>query len=299
MDLVIVGSVALDAVKTPYGQVDRVLGGSAVYASMAARYFCRPGIVGVVGEDFPAEYLKLIKDQEIDTSGLQTRKGKTFFWKGNYNNMNCAETLDTQLNVFADFDPIIPQEYRKTKYIFLGNIDPVLQLEVLQQVENPDLTAMDTMNFWINGKRSELLEVIKKIDVLFINEDELRMLTVEKNILKAAKEALEYGPQLIVCKRGEYGAFVFGEDFLFYCPAYPIFDVIDPTGAGDSFAGGFLGYLAQAGKIDKESFKKAMQLGTITASFCVEDFSLNKLSKIELKKIEARAGSLQKYVSFK
>lgn len=212
--------------------------------------------------------------------------------------MNCAETLDTQLNVFADFDPIIPDEYKKTKFIFLGNIDPVLQLEVLQQVDNPELTAMDTMNFWINGKRSELLEVIRKIDVLFINEDELRMLTVEKNILKAAKEALEFGPKLIVCKRGEYGAFAFAADFLFYCPAFPVYDVIDPTGAGDSFAGGFLGFLAKAGKIDKHSFKKAMQFGTITASYCVEDFSLNKLSKIDLDKIESRAESLKKYASF-
>jgi len=298
LKLVIVGSVALDAVETPYGKVERVLGGSAVYTSMASQNFCESGVVGVVGNDFPEEHIELLKDHGICLEGLQKKEGRTFFWKGIYNNLNCAETLDTQLNVFAEFNPIIPEKYQNCDFLFLGNIDPTLQLQVLDQVNNPILTAMDTMNFWITGKRDKLMEVIKRIDVLFINEDEIRMLTEEQSIMKAAKIALDFGPKLVVIKRGEYGAFAYGEDFLFFSPVFPIIDVIDPTGAGDSFAGGFMGYLAKVGKINDAAIRKAMMYGTITASITVEDFSLNKLKNADIKIIEDRLQQLRKFVEF-
>ena len=298
MKLVIVGSVALDAVKTAYGEVDCVLGGSAVYASIASINFCETGIVGVVGKDFPSEHIELLKEDGICLEGLQKKAGKTFFWRGVYNDLNNAETLDTQLNVFADFNPIIPENYQNCDFLFLGNIDPVLQMQVLDQVKNPVLTAIDTMNFWITGKRTELLKVIKRIDVLFINEEEIRMLTEEKNILKAAQIALEMGPKLIVIKRGEYGALAYSKDFFFFSPVYPVLDVVDPTGAGDSFAGGFMGYLAASGKVDYPEIKKAMMYGTVTASLTVEDFGLNKLKNADRKFIEARLQKLRKYVEF-
>lgn len=298
MKLVIVGSVALDAVKTPYGEVECVLGGSAVYASLASKNFCETGIVGVVGKDFPKEHIELLKKCGICLEGLQEKDGKTFFWKGIYNNLNNAETVDTQLNVFADFNPMIPENYQNCDFLFLGNIDPDLQLQVLDQVKKPILTAMDTMNFWITGKRPELLEVIKRIDVLFINEEEIRMLTEENNILKAARKAQALGPKLIVIKRGEYGAFAYGRDFLFFSPVFPVLDVVDPTGAGDSFAGGFIGYLAAVGKIDYPEIRKAMMYGTVMASLTVEDFSLNKLRKADTKLIEERLQKLREYVEF-
>jgi sugar/nucleoside kinase (ribokinase family) len=298
LKLVIVGSVALDAVKTPYGEVDCVLGGSAVYASIASRNFCKTGIVGVVGNDFPKAHVKLLEKSGICLEGLQEKTGKTFYWKGVYNNLNCAETLDTRLNVFADFNPVIPEKYQNCDFLFLGNIDPILQLQVLDQVKDPILTAADTMNFWINSKRQELMNVIRRIDVLFINEEEIRMLTEEKHVLKAAQIILEMGPKLIVVKRGEYGALAYGDDFLFFSPIYPVMDVIDPTGAGDSFAGGFMGYLAAAGEINQAEIRKAMMYGTVAASFCVEDFSVNKLKQANTELISKRLQKLREYVEF-
>ena len=298
MKLVIVGSVALDGVKTPFGEVDRVLGGSAVYASIASSKFCETGIVGVIGNDFPKEHIELLQENDVCLEGLQEKDGKTFYWKGVYNNLNCAETLDTQLNVFAEFNPIIPEKYQNCDFLFLGNIDPTLQLQVLDQVNDPILTAMDTMNFWITGKRQELLEVIKRIDVLFINEEEIRMLTDEKNVFSAARKAQALGPKLIVIKRGEYGALAFGADFFFFSPIFPVLDVIDPTGAGDSFAGGFMGYLASTGRIDNAVIRKAMMYGTVTASFDVEDFSLGKLKNIDKRLIDDRLQKLREYIEF-
>jgi sugar/nucleoside kinase (ribokinase family) len=298
MSLVIVGSIAFDGVKTPYGEVDKVLGGSAIYASMASKHFCKTHIVGVVGEDFSKNYVSMLQENDICCKGIKFVPGKTFYWKGVYNDMNRAETLDTQLNVFADFNPKIPSDYRKCEYLFLGNIDPELQLRVLNQMENTKRTACDTMNFWIEGKREKLLEVIREIDILFINDDEVKMLTGKKNIFIAAEAAMELGPQLIVIKRGEYGSMAVAEDFIFFTPVYPVKNVIDPTGAGDSFAGGFMGYLAAQKKYNKTSIKNAMIYGAVMASFNIESFSLNKLREIDLKDIEARKESVIKSIKF-
>lgn len=299
MDLVIVGSVALDAVRTPCGEAERVLGGSAVYAAMAGSNFCRTGIVGVVGEDFPKENIVLLQQKNICLHGLQKEKGKTFFWKGVYNDLNCAETLETQLNVFADFKPVLPIKYCNCDILFLANIDPSLQLNVLRQVKHHKLSACDTMDFWIKGKKKELLEVIARIDILFINEDELRMLTLQQNIFVAAQSALAYGPNLVVVKRGEYGAIAYGRDFLFFCPVFPVYDLVDPTGAGDSFAGGFLGYLAGSRNRDQSAFRRAMLYGTVSASFSIEDFSLYGLQKINSQQIEKRFNELSTYITFR
>ena len=282
--------------KTAYGSVKSALGGSAVYASMSAKNFCKSAIVGVVGRDFPQEHLELLRDNDICTKGLEILDGKTFVWKGVYNDSNCAETLDTQLNVFADFDPQLPDEYRKSKYVFLGNIHPELQLNVLEQMENPTVTACDTMNFWIENSREKLLEVISRIDILFINEDEIKMLTGEQNIYKATDEVKGMGPKLIVVKRGEFGAVAFHEDFTFFAPAFPIRDVVDTTGAGDSFAGGFMGYLTSIGNFEETTIKNAMIFGTVTASFDVESFSIDKLKEINIDEILARKKVIEKSI---
>ncbi len=298
MNLVVVGSVALDSVKTPYGEVKNVLGGSAVYASMASKNFCKTHIVGVIGSDFPEEHINLLQKNNICCRGLETKPGETFFWKGVYNNSNNPETLDTQLNVFANFNPKIPLDYCKYEYLLLGNIDPILQLNILEQMENPIVTSCDTMNFWISGKRSELLEVINRVDILFINEDEIKMLTNQQNIFKAAEIAKSYGPRLIVIKRGEYGSMVKSKDFIFFAPVYPVREVVDPTGAGDCFAGGFMGYIASQNKFNNDTIKKALIYGTIAASFCIESFSLERLKEINIKMIELRKEELKKSMIF-
>ena len=298
MNLVVVGSVALDSVKTPYGEVKNVLGGSAVYASMASKNFCKTHIVGVIGSDFPEEHINLLNENSICCKGLEIKPGKTFFWKGVYDNSNNPETLDTQLNVFANFNPKIPLDYHKYEYLLLGNIDPILQLNILEQMENPIVTSCDTMNFWISGKRSELLEVINRVDILFINEDEIKMLTNQQNIFKAAEIAKSYGPRLIVIKRGEYGSMVKSKDFIFFASIYPVREVVDPTGAGDCFAGGFMGYIASQNKFNNDTIKKALIYGTIAASFCIESFSLERLKEINIKMIELRKEELKKSMIF-
>ena len=298
MSLVIVGSIAFDGVKTPYGEVDKVLGGSAIYASMASKHFCKTHIVGVVGEDFSKCHFDMLQKNEIGYEGLEVVPGKTFYWKGVYNDMNRAETLDTQLNVFANFDPRIPSDYRKCEYLLLGNIDPELQLRVLNQMHNTKITACDTMNFWIEGKREKLLEVIAKIDILFLNDDEVKMLTGEINIFAAAEAAGKLGPKLIVIKRGEYGSLAVTKNFIFFAPVYPVKNVIDPTGAGDSFAGGFMGHLAAHKKYNKTSIKKSMIYGAVMASFNIESFSLNRLEEIKMENIEARKESVIKSIKF-
>ena len=288
MSLVIVGSVALDSVETPSGKVDRALGGSAVFASVAAKNFCKAQIVGVVGKDFPHEHTELLKQNDICLEGLVEKPGKTFSWSGIYNDLNKAETLETNLNVFADFDPQLTPEYRISEFLFLGNIDPVLQLSVLRQMRNPKITACDTMNFWIERKKAEL----------FINEDEIRMLTEEDNIYIAAKKCKKLGPDYIIIKQGAYGSMVFGEEFLFFAPAYPLENVIDPTGAGDSFAGGFMGYLAGCNDISEQKIREAAICGTVTASFNVQDFSLDMLKTADITAINKRKEQIRKYVLF-
>ncbi|HHE38271.1 MAG TPA: sugar kinase [Candidatus Cloacimonetes bacterium] len=298
MSLVIVASVALDSIKTPFGKVDKVLGGSVMYASMSSKNFCHTKVVGVVGDDFPEAHLELLKENRIDTEGLKIVNGKTFHWKGRYNDFNRAETLETQLNVFADFNPELPESYRKSRFIFLGNIDPTLQLQVLKQMEAPEIVACDTMNFWISGKKKELLEVIKRVNILLINEDEIRMLTNEKNILQAAEMIRKLGPEFVIVKRGEYGSLIYGKDFLFFAPIFPVKNVIDPTGAGDSFAGGFMGYITVKGNLEEHTIRQAMVYGTVMASFDVESFSLEKLKKVDFDQIDARKEKIRESVIF-
>ncbi len=288
MSLVIVGSIGLDDIETPSGKVSNVLGGSASYASLVAQNFVNSKLVGVVGTDFPKENISLFEEKNISLDGLEIADGKTFRWGGKYNDLNKAETLFTELNVFAEFNPKIPKSYLDSKYLFLGNIHPELQLNVLEQFSDTEITACDTMNFWITGAKEKLIEVIKKVDILFINEDEIKSLTNVENVYEAAEEILKLGTKFVVVKRGEYGAFVYGRDLIFNTPVYPVRKVVDPTGAGDSFAGGFMGFVAQIDNLDNDTIKKAMFYGTITASIDVEDFSVENVKNMNFDEIEKR-----------
>ncbi|MEI6805093.1 MAG: PfkB family carbohydrate kinase [Myxococcaceae bacterium] len=289
MSILVVGSIAFDSVKTPFGTCDRALGGAANFFSMTASLFTKIQLVGVVGEDFPADHLKYLESRGVDIAGVQQSPGKTFHWQGNYGyDLNEAQTLKTELNVFGSFNPILPEPYKQAEIVFLANIDPVLQLQVLEQVKNPKLVALDTMNFWIESKNAELKKVISQIDILFINESELRQLAAERNTVKAAKKMQALGPKTIIVKRGEYGALMFHEQGCFFTPAFPLEDLYDPTGAGDTFAAGFMGYLDQTGKSDFESFKEAMVMGSVMASFAIEDFSFDRIKRLEKHEIEAR-----------
>ncbi len=298
-DLLVVGSVALDSVKTPFGEVQEILGGSATYFSYAASFFSPVQLVAVVGEDFPQAHLDLLKRRHIDLTGLQVAKGRTFRWAGEYGyDLNEAKTLDTQLNVFADFRPDLPESYRQPSLLFLANIDPDLQWEILHQVERPRLVAMDTMNFWINGKRQALERILSEADALIINDGEARQLTQEPNLVKAAEAVLAFGPQLVVIKRGEYGAVLFAHGNFFFAPAFPLAAVLDPTGAGDSFAGGFMGALARDGGMDEAGLRRAVVYGSVMASFAVEDFSLRRFTRLRPEEIEERFRAFQEMVTF-
>jgi sugar/nucleoside kinase (ribokinase family) len=289
-DLVVVGSVALDTVKTPFGEVTDALGGSATYFSYSASFFTQVRVVGAVGADFPREHLDLLNERGVDVSALEMLPDKkTFRWTGEYGlDLNEARTLDVQLNAFAAFKPKLGPVHRKARFLFLANIDPVLQLEVLEQMEQPALTALDTMNFWIEGKRADLLNVLKRVDVLLINDAEARMLAREPNLVKAARTITSLGPPTVVIKRGEYGSLLLSDGQFSFAPAYPLESVFDPTGAGDTFAGGFMGYLAQRDATDLGSLRRAMVRGATMASFTVEDFSLRRLKRLKTHEIEAR-----------
>ncbi|PLX73951.1 MAG: sugar kinase [Desulfuromonas sp.] len=289
MSILVVGSVAFDSIETPFGQVDEVLGGSATYFSTSASFFTDVNLVAVVGEDFPDEHREMLAGRGVDLSGLQTSPGQTFRWKGRYGfDLNEAHTLDTQLNVFESFSPEIPESYKNAEYVFLANIDPELQLEVLQQVEKPKLIACDTMNFWIEGKREALVKTLAHVDVLVINEGEARQLADQPNLRKAAQTILALGPKSLVIKRGEYGVIMFSEHSIFSAPAYPLEEVFDPTGAGDTFAGGFIGYLASTRNLSEANIRQAIVFGSVMASFNVESFSLDRLKTLEYKEIEDR-----------
>lgn len=289
MSILVVGSVALDSVKTPFGKVDSVLGGSGTYFSTSASFFTDVRLVAVVGEDFPAEHLEFLRTRNVDLSGVVEAPGKTFRWEGEYGyDLNEAHTLDTQLNVFGSFQPNIPENYRDAKVVFLANIDPELQLQVLEQVASPELVACDTMNFWIAGKRDALLRTLERVDILLINEAEVRQLAEEANLVKAAQKILAWGPKTLVVKRGEYGSLLFSEHSIFAAPAYPLESVFDPTGAGDTFAGGFLGFLAATGNMSDSSIRQAIIFGSVMASFTVENFSLERLRQLEYAEIEDR-----------
>lgn len=299
MDILVIGSVAFDSVETPFGKRENVLGGSATYFSTAASFFSAVRLVAVVGDDFPAEHKAFLAGRNIDLSGLQTQPGKTFRWKGQYGyDLNEAQTLETHLNVFESFHPEIPESYRDSPFVFLANIDPHLQLEVLKQVRQPRLVACDTMNFWIEGKREALVETLGHVDILVINESEVRQLAEEPNLIKAARSVLDLGPKTLVVKRGEYGVLVFGGHSIFSAPAYPLEDVFDPTGAGDTFAGGFIGYLAATNNVTDAAIRKATVFGSVMASFTVEDFSLERLRHLTWQEIEERFRKFQLLTDF-
>ncbi len=300
MSIVVVGSMAFDSLETPFGKREQALGGSANYFSIASANFTNVKLVAVVGEDFPAEHVAWLKGRGIDTDGLDRKPGKTFHWKGKYGfDLNEAQTLDTQLNVFAGFDPVLPASYRKADTVFLANIHPSLQLKVLDQIEKPRLVAMDSMNFWIQGERSALEAVLKRVALCFVNEGEARQLSGQHNIVRAARAIQKMGPKNVVIKRGEYGALLFRGDHIFFAPAFPLEDVYDPTGAGDTFAGGFIGWLDRAGAEQTDAiWKQAMIMGTVMASFVVEDFSFDRMRKLDRAQIRARWESVHRLGDF-
>ena len=289
MSILVVGSVAFDTIETPYGRAEEVLGGSAAYFAVAASYFTPVKLVAVVGEDFPAHERAFLASRDIDLAGLTVSKGRTFRWTGRYNeDMNIRDTLDLQLNVFSDFSPILPAGFGDAPFVFLANINPGLQGGVLDQLTQPRLIACDTISHWIEGARPELEALLKKVDILVINDEEARLLSGERNVVRAARKILASGPRTLLVKRGEYGVLLFSPNSIFAVPAYPLEEVFDPTGAGDSFAGGFLGYLAQSGDLSEAGLRKAIVYGSVVASFVVEDFSLRRLQTLTRDDIERR-----------
>jgi sugar/nucleoside kinase (ribokinase family) len=301
MSLLVVGSVAFDALETPYGKVDRALGGAATYFSLAASFFTDVRLVGVVGDDFTEKERAVFRGRRIDITGLERASGKTFFWAGRYGkDPNDRVTLATELNVFARFQPNLPASYRDSAHVFLANIDPTLQRSVLHQItRKPKLVALDTMNYWIERTPDELRETLKHTQVLMINDDETRMLSGEHNLLRAAAQIFKMGPSTLVIKRGEHGAMMVHDRFIFSVPAFPLEEVHDPTGAGDSFAGGFMGYLASVGRLDDNSLRRAMVYGSVLGSFAVERFGVERLRKLTRPEINARARRFWKLTSFK
>jgi sugar/nucleoside kinase (ribokinase family) len=299
MEILVVGSVAFDSVETPFGEGNEVLGGSATYFSTAASFFTGVRLVAVVGEDFPAEHRAFLAGRNIDLAGLQVAPGQTFRWKGRYGfDLNEAQTLETHLNVFEGFQPQLPENFRDSEVVFLANIDPELQLEVVRQVKRPRLIACDTMNFWIGGKREALVRTLAEVDILVINEGETRQLAGEANLVRAARAILALGPKTLVVKRGEYGVLVFTAHSIFSAPAYPLEEVFDPTGAGDTFAGGFIGHLAATGDFSEAGVRKATVFGSVMASFTVEDFSLDRLRRVTWAEIEERFRKFQALTAF-
>jgi len=302
MSLVVIGTVAFDAIETPFGKTDKIVGGAATYASLAASYFYdKVKIVGVVGEDFHQEDIEDFKNHGIDVEGLQIKAGeKSFFWAGKYHNdMNSRDTLVTELNVLADFDPLIPESYQDCQYLLLGNLTPQIQATTINRLKNrPKLIVLDTMNFWMDVALNDLLETLKMVDVLTINDAEARQLSGEYSLVKAANKILQMGPQYLIIKKGEHGALLFHEDKVFSAPALPLADVFDPTGAGDTFAGGFMGYLAKVGTINFNNMKNAIIYGSALASFCVEKFGTEKIKNLTEAEVKARISEFVSLSSF-
>jgi len=302
MSLVVIGAVAFDAIETPFGKTDKIVGGGATYASLAASYFYdKVKIVAVVGDDFPQNEIKDFNNHHIDTEGLQVKAGeKSFFWAGKYHNdMNSRDTLITELNVLADFDPIIPLTYQDCEYLMLGNLQPQVQQTVINRLTNrPKLIVMDTMNFWMDIALDELLETIKMVDVLTINDAEARQLSGEYSLVKAACKILNIGPKYLIIKKGEHGALLFHEDKIFAAPALPLAEVFDPTGAGDTFAGGFIGYMAKVGTVNFNNMKNAIIFGSALASFCVEKFGTEKIRNLSQEEIAARVDEFVSLAKF-
>jgi sugar/nucleoside kinase (ribokinase family) len=299
MSLLVVGSVAFDSIETPYGRAKEILGGSATFFSVAASWFDRVNLVAVVGEDFGKEHLDVFTRRSIDTAGLERASGKTFRWQGEYaGDMNEARTLDTQLNVFQHFAPKIPEKFLGSEYVFLGNIDPVLQLHVRRQLTGARLVACDSMNFWIKGKAEDLKKTLAVVDALVVNDGEARMLTGERNLKRAADSIRRLGPRMVVIKRGEHGATLFADNSTFTVPAYPLEVVRDPTGAGDTFAGGFLGHLARTGDLSEGNLRRALVYGSVMASFAVEEFGVDRMLRLGAAEIEERFREIKELTHF-
>ncbi len=289
MSILVVGTVAFDSIETPRGFAERVLGGSASYFAVAASFFSPVNIVGVVGEDFPEDYLDIFSQRGVDLQGLKRAPGETFHWRGRYHeDLNVRDTLELHLNVLTGFSPTLPESYRDAEYVFLGNIDPGMQMEVLSQIRRMRLVACDTMDHWIQGSGQELHKLLRRIEMLIINDSEARLLSGEHNIVRAARSILKMGPKVVLIKRGEYGVLQFSDSSIFSTPAYPLEEVFDPTGAGDSFAGGFLGHLARSGDHGQGGLRRAIVYGSVVASFTVEDFGLQRLTRLSVEEIEER-----------
>jgi len=299
MPVLVVGSVALDSVETPFGKADDVLGGSATFFSAAASLLTPVQLVGVVGTDYPMEKLEPLAKRGVDLAGLERAEGQSFRWRGRYrHDLNAAETLETHLGVFSRFSPKIPDQFRDAPFVFLGNIDPRLQLDVLNQVRKPKLIACDTMNFWIQSRRPDLLELLGKVDLVTLNDGEARQLSEKVNLVQAAKWIMDLGPKHGIIKKGEHGALMFGRDSVFFAPAFPLEAVFDPTGAGDSFAGGFIGYLTSCNNLDDASMRRAVMYGSALGSFAVEKFSIERLMNLTRSEVDARVRQLRELTTF-
>lgn len=299
--ILIVGTVAFDAIETPFGKTDKILGGAATYIGLSAsRFGVESAVVSVVGDDFPKEYLKLLQKNNINIEGVEVVKGgKTFFWSGRYHNdLNTRDTLDTQLNVLADFNPVVPEDYKDSEFVMLGNLHPLVQLSVLDQIKDPKLVVLDTMNFWMDNTLEDLKKVIERVDVITINDEEARQLSGEHSLVRAARKIEEMGPKYVVIKKGEHGALLFQEDKVFFAPALPLEDVFDPTGAGDTFAGGFIGYLARTGDVSFENMKSAIIYGSNLASFCVEKFGTERMQGLKDEHINERLDEFKRLTQF-
>jgi len=299
MSLLVVGSVALDTIETPFGRVSDTLGGSATFFSAAASFFCPVQLVGVVGHDFPVAELEFLQRRGVDLAGVERASGESFRWSGVYNyDLNSRETLETRLGVFAAFQPRIPEAFRDARWLFLGNIDPVLQLDVLQQVRAPELVACDTMNYWIEGRRDELIRLLEHVNVLMVNDAEARELSGEFNLLHAARWIQALGPEIVVVKKGEHGAILFTPEVIFFAPGYPLEEIFDPTGAGDAFAGGFVGYLARNGAVSSEHLRRAVVYGSALGSFAVERFGVRRLMDLTAEEIDDRVMHFRELTAF-
>ncbi|MEP6621167.1 MAG: PfkB family carbohydrate kinase [bacterium] len=299
MSVLVVGSVALDSVETPFGKADNVIGGSGTFFSASASLLAPVKLVGVVGDDYPLDQLEPLKARGVDMAGLEQVAGESFRWRGRYrHDLNSAETLETRLGVFSHFSPKIPPQFKSAPFVFLANIDPRLQLDVLRQVDRPKLVACDTMNFWIESRRTDIVELIKHVDLITLNDAEARQLTDCANLVKAARWIMKHGPKIVIIKKGEHGAFMFKENSVFFAPAYPLEDVFDPTGAGDSFAGGFMGYLARTGDLSDENLRRAVVVGSALGSFAVEKFSVQRLLEITPADIAHRVAEFKQLVAF-
>ncbi|HUQ99273.1 MAG TPA: PfkB family carbohydrate kinase [Gemmatimonadaceae bacterium] len=299
MSVLVVGSVALDSVETPFGKADDVLGGSATFFSASASHLTKVSVVGVVGSDYPMDKLDALKKRGVDFSGLERADGSSFRWRGRYrHDLNSAETLETHLGVFSHFSPKIPEKLKSSPYLFLANIDPRLQLDVLQQVKKPKLVACDTMNFWIQSRRPDILELLSHVDLVTLNDAEARQLTEKANLVQAAQWIMSRGPRHVIIKKGEHGAFMFTEKSIFFAPAFPLESVFDPTGAGDSFAGGFIGYLAATGDLSEANMRRAVIYGSVMGSFAVEKFSIERLMTLTRAEIDQRVKDMRRLVTF-